>query len=390
MRTLSPPLNLVITTDAVGGVWRYALDLAGTLKGRALAVADDAPQVVEPLLIGLGPRPSEAQRDEAYEAGVALDWIDRPLDWQVEGPEALSESGRALAAAVTAAGADLVQVNNPPLLPFLPAQLPRIAAAHSCLSTWWQAVRGETPPLNLAWHGAATARGLAASDAVISPSHAFAAAMTEIYGPVPDLAVVPNAAVPVMAGRKRQVALAAARWWDPAKNLTVLDAAAEGALWPVEIAGPLEGPGSSGSGGAGSGGAGPRPVHVTHLGSLPHRALRARMAEAAIFVSLALYEPFGLSVLEAAGAGAALVLSDIPTHRELWDDCACFVDPHDPHAVRDALDGLVRDPAALGRMGLLATTRAATFSHARQADAMLAVYARVLARHTADRGDAVP
>ncbi|KYO55302.1 glycosyltransferase (plasmid) [Tistrella mobilis] len=390
MRTLSPPLTLVITTDAVGGVWRYALDLAGTLKGRALAVADEAPQVVEPLLIGLGPRPSEAQRDEAYEAGVALDWIDRPLDWQVEGPEALSDSGRALAAAVTAADADLVQVNNPPLLPFLPAQLPRIAAAHSCLSTWWQAVRGETPPLNLAWHGAATARGLAAADAVISPSHAFAAAMTAIYGALPDLAVVPNAAVPVMAGRKRQVALAAARWWDPAKNLAVLDAAAGGALWPVEIAGPLEGPGSSGSGGAGSGGAGSRPVHVTHLGSLPHRALRACMAEAAIFVSLALYEPFGLSVLEAAGAGAALVLSDIPTHRELWDDCACFVDPRDPQAVRDALDGLVRDPAALGRMGLLATTRAASFSHARQADAMLAVYGRVLARHTADRGDAVP
>lgn len=385
MRTLSPPLTLVITTDAVGGVWRYALDLAGTLKGRALAVAGDVPRVVAPLLIGLGPRPSEAQRDEAYEAGVALDWIDRPLDWQVDGPEALAESGRALAAAVTAAGADLVQVNNPPLLPFLPAQLPRIAAAHSCLSTWWQAVRGETPPLNLAWHGAATAQGLAAADAVISPSRAFAAAMTAIYGPLPDLAVVPNAAVPVMAGQKRQVALAAARWWDPAKNLAVLDAAAEGALWPVEIAGPLEGPESSGPGRAG-----PRPVHVTHLGSLPHRALRARMAEAAIFVSLALYEPFGLSVLEAAGAGAALVLSDIPTHRELWDDCACFVDPHDPEAVRGALDGLIRDPALLGRMGLLATTRAATFSHARQADAMLAVYGRVLARHTAARGDAAP
>ena len=39
----------------------------------------------------------------------------------------------------------------------------------------------------------------------------------------------------------------------------------------------------------------------------------------------ALYEPFGLAVLEAAQAGCALVLSDIPTFRELWDGAALFV-----------------------------------------------------------------
>ena len=51
------------------------------------------------------------------------------------------------------------------------------------------------------------------------------------------------------------------------------------------------------------------------------------MARTAVFVSPALYEPFGLAVLEAAQAGCALVLSDIPTFRELWDGVALFVAP---------------------------------------------------------------
>ena len=44
-----------------------------------------------------------------------------------------------------------------------------------------------------------------------------------------------------------------------------------------------------------------------------------------IFVSVSRYEPFGLAVLEAAHAGCALVLSDIPTFRELWQGAASFV-----------------------------------------------------------------
>ena len=40
---------------------------------------------------------------------------------------------------------------------------------------------------------------------------------------------------------------------------------------------------------------------------------------------MARYEPFGLAVLEAAQAGMRLVLSDIPSFRELWDGAATFV-----------------------------------------------------------------
>ena len=68
-----------------------------------------------------------------------------------------------------------------------------------------------------------------------------------------------------------------------------------------------------------------------------------------MFVSSARYEPFGLAVLEAAAAGCALVLSDIPTFRELWDGAATFVACDDDLALAQAIERIVDDvmlPAA--------------------------------------------
>jgi glycosyltransferase involved in cell wall biosynthesis len=55
-------------------------------------------------------------------------------------------------------------------------------------------------------------------------------------------------------------------------------------------------------------------------------------------------------VLEAMAAGCALVVSDIPAHRELLDaDSALFVDPGDPAALARALDAIVSEPDAARR-----------------------------------------
>jgi glycosyltransferase involved in cell wall biosynthesis len=68
--------------------------------------------------------------------------------------------------------------------------------------------------------------------------------------------------------------------------------------------------------------------------------MAAAYAGASVFASMALYEPFGLAVLEAAQAGTRLVLRDTPGFRELWDGAATFVaDPEDlVPALQAALD----------------------------------------------------
>jgi NAD(P)-dependent dehydrogenase (short-subunit alcohol dehydrogenase family) len=86
-----------------------------------------------------------------------------------------------------------------------------------------------------------------------------------------------------------------------------------------------------------------------------------------------------IAVLEAAQAGCALVLSDIPTFRELWEGVARFVPAEDDAGFAHAVEPLLRDADARGRLGRLARERAAIYSATAMSGAMLAVYRSLLA-----------
>ena len=100
---------------------------------------------------------------------------------------------------------------------------------------------------------------------------------------------------------------------------------------------------------------------------------------AQVFASLARYEPFGLGVLEAAQAGCALVLSDIPSFRELWRGAAIFVRPDDTAEAAAVMDALLADPDEARRLGALAAERAAACTVEAMTQATLAAYAQALA-----------
>jgi glycosyltransferase involved in cell wall biosynthesis len=119
---------------------------------------------------------------------------------------------------------------------------------------------------------------------------------------------------------------------------------------------------------------------VDHRGALGHAEAMALMDEAAIFMSPSIYEPFGLAALEAARAGAALVLADIPTYRELWQDAALFAHPSDPSAFASAIEQLAADRRLRQRLALQAQQRSRLFSAAAQTRAMLDIYRRALSR----------
>jgi len=79
-------------------------------------------------------------------------------------------------------------------------------------------------------------------------------------------------------------------------------------------------------------------------------------------------------VLEAGLSRCALVLGDIPSLRESWDEAALFVAPGDPESLRAALLRLIEDPALLQAMGRKALQRARRFTPARMAAAYVAAY----------------
>jgi glycosyltransferase involved in cell wall biosynthesis len=122
------------------------------------------------------------------------------------------------------------------------------------------------------------------------------------------------------------------------------------------------------------------PAGVQCLGELPREALAREFAGASIYALPARYEPFGLSVLEAALSGCALVLGDIPSLREVWGDAAAYVPPDDHAALRFTLQRLVAQPAERARLAQAAMLRAQLFTPARMAGGYLATYARLAPR----------
>jgi len=108
--------------------------------------------------------------------------------------------------------------------------------------------------------------------------------------------------------------------------------------------------------------------------------LRERLAEAAIFVSCARYEPFGLAVLEAAQAGCALVLADIPGFRELWQGAAAFFPPGDAPALAGTIRRLRQMPSERQALADAARVRASLYSLEAMTSGTLRLYAKAL-RH---------
>lgn len=356
----SSPSRVLITTDAVGGVWTYSVTLAQTLQANGVDVT----------LAVLGPEPSADQRKGAR--GVKIVCTGAALDWQAERSASVAEAAAAIAALVTSTRCTLLQLHSPAYLAFKPFAVPTVAVMHSCVGTWWAAVHGGPLPADLAWRCALVKSGLAAADAVLAPTHSFARAVSRFYS-VPAPGVVANALAPPRmmpaavpaAPPDGSFAFMAGRLWDEGKDARTLDCAASRIDLPILAAGAT-----------GQETDAARPFqHLRLLGALSTGQMRGMFARQPIFVSTAVYEPFGLSVLEAADAGCALVLADIPTFRELWDGAALFYPARDAEALASSLESLRRQPARRMELAHAAKGRSAPFSAQAQAQRMLGLYA---------------
>ena len=359
--TAAAPPRILLTTDAVGGVWTHALDLARGLTARGLAIT----------LAVLGPRPTLAQAAAAEAIpGARLRLTDLPLDRTGADAATLLEAGRALSALAAEEQAELVHLNSPTLAAGGAFTMPLLVGCHSCVASWWAAMRGTPLPPDLAWQRDMVATGYHAADALVAPSAAFAAITAELYGLPQPPRVVHNGrrAEPAPPAARREGILAAGRLWDEAKNIALLDRIAPCLDQSIQVAGPLAAPG---------GGTIALP-HLRHLGLLSAGEMAQAFASASIFVSPARYEPFGLTVLEAAQAGCALLLADIPSLREIWGEAADYAVPEDEAGFLRGLRRLGADPELRARRGVEAQARAARYSEAAMAEGMLAIYRDML------------
>jgi glycogen synthase len=354
-------LRVLMTADSVGGVWQYTVDLVRSLV--------EGP--TEVLVAVLGSAPTEQQRDELRRLpSVTLAERNYALEWEPNSWAAVDASGRWLLELDAQFNSDVVHLNGYAHAA-LPWRKPVLTIAHSCVYSWWRNVLDAEPDPDWAEYRQRVTAGLLACDAIVAPSAFMAREIAREYGTGgKEVQVIHNFSSRQAAaiGNKEDFFLAAGRVWDPAKNFALLEQIAPRLGWPVklagrnnaEISGPVE--------------------NLTRLGQLSADELADLMARAGVFVHPALYEPFGLSVLDAARCGCCLVLADIPSLRELWDESALFLDPRNPALWVEELNSLTRDAERRRGWGDRARSHAARYTAERTIRAYSNVYASLLGR----------
>jgi glycogen(starch) synthase len=349
--------RVLMTGDTVSEVWTFTLELA-----RALAANN-----IEVVLATFGALPSEEQISDASNIpNLCLLGSNFKLAWMEDPWKDIEESGRWLRKLEREYRPDLIHLNS-----FghggLRWHAPAVLTAHSCVMSWWEAVKREPAPAKWKKYSVETSRSLHGADLITVPSSAMAASLERHYGLERSRCrVIPNGRSTAEVGRfaKEPFIFVTGRAWDEARNIQLLASVARQIPWPVYVAG------DSGTS---------KIKNCRLLGLLPARDLANWYARASIYAVPARYEPFGLSVLEAAHSGCALVLGDIPSLREVWGDAALFVSPDDAAGLRTALTTLTADPDFRAAMSAAALIRGLRFEASGMSEQYLQAYAEAIA-----------
>lgn len=356
-------MRVLMTTDTVvPEQWQHTLDLIVALQAYGVEVA----------LATMGALLTADQRREArripslslHESTYTLEWMSDP--WRD-----IAEAGEWLRDLEAAVAPHVVHLHQY-VFGALGWRAPVIISAHACALSWWWAVKGEDAPAKWDVYRERVARGLRSANIVVTPTYAMLADLEQYYGSLPPSYVIPtgHTGSPAPVDAKAPIILGVGAAGDPAKNLAALDRVAPLLDWRVYVA-------SERSRAA----LHRRLRNVEELGMLASGELAQWYARAAIFALPARYEPFGVSILDAAASGCALVLTSIPALREIWDGAAMFVPPNNDNALRQALEALIADAPLRQALALRAQKRALTLS----ADHMAAGYVQLYTRLSAER-----
>lgn len=107
------------------------------------------------------------------------------------------------------------------------------------------------------------------------------------------------------------------------------------------------------------------------LGHVSDAALAELYRRCAVFAYVSLGEGFGLPVLEAMAAGAAILTSNTSSLPEVGGDAVAYADPTDVDAISGELTGLLQMPERRAMLGERARSRAKQFSWQRFAEITL-------------------
>jgi|GEM_PF-426776 len=348
------PSRILMTTDTIGGVWTFVIDLCTYLKTFNITIA----------LAAMGTSFTSYQRKELerlknvipFESSYKLEWMNSPwcdVDRSINWLEAIADKFKP----------DIIHLNT-----FshgvMKHKVPMIITAHSDVYSWWQSVKNENPPYLWQKYFDRVSSGLDNADIIAAPSYSMLKALKQSYNTNTDSIVIYNGRTNsrFRKATKRNFIFSAGRLWDEAKNISLLKEAAQKIKWPVIAAGENDSASSK------------KFRNIFFAGKLSPQKISYYLSHASIYALPAKYEPFGLSALEAAFSGCALILGDIPSLKEIWEDNAIYINTNNTEDLASKINFLIDNRDVVEEYSDRAFNHAQNFNLVRMGNNYLSLY----------------
>ncbi len=362
-------MHVLVTADTVGGVWTYTRELVTGLARRRVRVT----------LVSFGEIPAPAQT--TWMDGLrGLDY--RPtafrLEWMQESEADIVASSEYLASVVAEVKPDILHLGQF-CYGSLPVETPRVVVAHSDVTSWWAAVRGEEPRETpwLRWYRDTVTKGIASATAVVTPSRWMREQICRYYTHPARTEVIYNGRNPGLFnphGTKDELVASVGRLWDAAKQVTLLNQYDHRV--PICIAGPDKAPDEILPEARP---AIPQRRRIHFEGTLSEGQMSSLLSRASMYAATSRYEPFGLAPLEAAFSRCAIIANDIPTFQEIWGDSAIYFRNNDALDLAGKIEKLNNDRELRLTYANLAYNRARQrYTAERMVDNYMGLYESIL------------
>lgn len=358
-------MRVLMTTDTLGGVWTFSMEMAAGLLERGYTV----------LLISFGRLPSAAQREQwerlefRYSGRAQFRASEIPVEW-MEGESSIYEPGAALLESEAMRFAPDLIHSNQLCYGALDVPVPRVITAHQDVFGRDRASQGRhvlRSPF-LTRYKALAQQGLNSADAVVAPTRWMLEELARSFTLSRNTAIVAH-------GRRLDArfqnfrelrAIAAGRVTDDAKGLDTL--AHVTSPMPIVVAGETR-PGEEGKvPGFGT---------ARLIGQLSEPEMIDLLEHSSVFLALSHYESFGMTGLEAGLCGCAVVARNILPLLEVWGSAALYFEDSD--SLSAILERLSSNPQVLRDARESAFRRAQRFTRARMVEQYLSLYRRVMA-----------
>lgn len=353
-------MKILMTTDTIGGVWTFTVDLIKALK----------PFNVKILLASLGSEPSFYQKEEVSKIPY-VEYVSScyKLEWMEDPWEDIESAKLWITALANKFNPDLIHLNSYSFNPSI-FNAPSIITGHSCVSSWWQAVKLEPLPSSWDKYAKLVKNAVQSAELVTAPSQDMLKSLIKNYGPLLKTEVIYNAGNPdsfKSNDKKEKLIFLMGRIWDEAKNIKLLMKSAPSIDAKIIIAGNNTTIDQN-----------KIPRNVLFPGQLCREEISYWLAKSSIFVLPSLYEPFGLSALEAAYSGCALLISDIASLKEIWGDSALFLNPRNSQDLTNKLNLLLTNDSLRKQFSLKAILKSKQYHLSNMATQYFTLYNNLL------------